>query len=480
MQTQTQVMIPQIIQSVEILQLPPQNLQERIDQELAENPVLEVADTATELNNQGDDEVPDIASPPDEDIGNFEENDDFENVDAMAESYPEVFEEDSFTPSRGSSGYGDKDRKLDVMQNTPEQGESLQDHLYHQLALYDLTDHQRRLAENIIYNIDDNGYLQFSLEEIAQSIEDEEVDLEQMEGLLEMIQELEPPGVGARDLKECLMVQARVEFGDDSMEAHLIDKHLEQLEQKRFDMIAADMGLTVEQVECLVASITHLNPRPGSSFKQSEVPFVTPDVIVEKMDGRYDVRLADDDLPPLYISNAYRGLLRKRNSQSPATKKYLRQKIQSARWLIEAIEQRRETLLNVSNAIVEHQQEFLEDGPVAVKPLRMKTIAEQVGIHVATVCRAVANKYMETPHGVFELRYFFPSGYTTDSGEEVSDDAVRRAMAEVIENEDKTKPLSDEAIVKVLNDQGIPIARRTVTKYRKILGIPSSRKRRIK
>jgi RNA polymerase sigma-54 factor len=481
-QKQTLSMIPQIIQSVEILQLPMQTLQERVEQELAENPVLEVADTADTATEQSSDDgsaTPESieAESAHGDTGDFESTGEFEHVESMAESYPDVFDEESYT-GRRPVDTGEKDRKLDIMQNTPGRSESLQDHLYQQLTLDELTEHERRIAENVVYNIDDNGYLQFPLEEIARSM-DEPAEIGDLERVLELVQTLEPLGVGARSLKECLLIQARAEMGPESLEARIVEEHLDDVEHGRFDRIAAALDMDEDEVRRHVEHIAHLNPRPGAAFSNADVPFVVPDVIVEKSDSRFEVRLADDRIPPLYVSDAYRHLLKRGSKEKKTTKEFLRNKIQSARWLIEAIEQRRNTLRRVSQAIVAHQVEFMDRGLEGLRPLRMKQIAEEVDVHVATVCRAVANKYMETPQGVYEMKYFFPSGYTSDTGEEISDEVVRESVARAIENEDKSRPLSDEAIVKILNDEGIPIARRTITKYRKILGIPSSRQRKI-
>jgi RNA polymerase sigma-54 factor len=343
------------------------------------------------------------------------------------------------------------------------------------------------MAERIIYSLDTNGYLKTPLEELLQPLSVERngdaaahraKQLAIAEEALAAVQRLDPPGCGARSLKECLLLQLLPGMPHYDKLRTLIAGHLEDLENNRLPQISKKTGLSIDSIQELWQELRKLKPKPGADFSETTVPSVTPDVYVERNEqGKYEIRLEEGQLPALYISPYYRKLLRDEGTNAE-TREYIKRKVNSAQWLIESIEQRRSTLTRVSQAIVDHQTKFLDDGPDHIEPLKMQQIADKVHVHVTTVSRAVDDKWIQTPRGIFPLKRFFVGGTTAADGEEVAWDRVRIKLQEIIDNEDKTSPLSDDAIVEELGKAGITVARRTVTKYRKAMSIPSSRGRR--
>jgi RNA polymerase sigma-54 factor len=369
------------------------------------------------------------------------------------------------------------DRRHDVMQNMPSRPQSLDDYLFEQLAFLDLTPEQAEFARYLISNLDDRGYLRTSLTELVAGYE-HPIDLEEAERVLRQVQRLDPPGIAARDLKECLLLQITPETPHADVLRTLIQHHLEDLEHNRLPVIQKKTGIPLETIQAAREQLKHFNPRPGGAFASDPIPYVVPDVIVERNEnGDYDVRLVDDYIPDVYISRRYVEMLKNR-SADPKTREYLRKKMQSAQWLLESIEQRRATLEKITRAIVNHQKAFLDHGPEHIAPLKMQQIADQVGVHVTTVSRAVDDKWVQTPRGIFPLKRFFGGGTQTAEGEDVAWELIKQKLLEIIAQEDKANPLSDEDLVKKLAEAGYPVARRTVTKYRKQLKIPSSRQRR--
>ena len=457
---------PQIIQSIEILQLPTLELQQRLKQELLENPVLEMQDLVDEDEEQ---EAAAADAPRDE---RAESDEEFEKMERMEEAWRDYSSQTR--PRRVDTS--EPDRKLEAMQNTAARPISLQDYLFDQFTLLDGDEDLSEVAENLIYNIDDDGYLQYPLEEILESMEGR-ATLEQAERALAVIQGLDPPGVGARDLAECLLLQMRRDASDHALVRQLIGEHLEDLYMNRIPKIAKAVGTSVEAVKAAVAFISHLNPRPGTAFSSETPPYVIPDILVEYDDGEYQVRLQDDRLPRVYVNSAYNRLLRDGRTSDTA-KDYIRSKIQAARWLIDSIEQRRHTLYSIARCVVDIQRPFLEKGVSALVPLKMQTVAEATGVHVSTVCRAIADKYAQTPLGIFPMRFFFTGGTRTTDGRLRSRKSVKELVRQVVDRENKANPLSDDEIAAKLQADGIDIARRTVTKYRKAMDIPSSRRRR--
>ncbi len=486
---QKQVLAPRMIQSMEILQLPIIALQERIEQEMEDNPVLDQVEYEEEPPEFEEEAVnPDALTESEREMvvgddGNNE--DDFERLMNMTDNLPDEYEERS-RPSRGQME-AEADRQHDAMANMVSRPESLQEYLDHQLGWFELSENLRRMCERIIYNLDSNGYLKSPLTELippapadlnGDSAGWRASQLKLAEEALAIVQRLDPPGVGARSLKECLLLQLTPGLLFYEELQVLIEHHLEDLENNRLPLIAKKTGFSIETIQESWEDLRTLKPKPGAEFNESFAPMVTPDVYVDrKEEGGYEARLEDTQLPSLYISPTYRKLLQDPDTNAE-TREYIKRKVNSAQWIIEAIEQRRSTLTRVSQAIIDHQTSFLDNGPEFIEPLKMQQIADKVGVHVTTVSRAVDDKWMQTPRGIFPLKRFFVGGTTSADGEEVAWDKVRLKLQEIVDHEDKTKPLSDDALVDELCKAGITVARRTVTKYRKAMNIPSSRQRR--
>lgn len=488
---QKQVLAPRMIQSMEILQLPIIALQERIEQEMEDNPVLDQVEPTGDQESAFEEQLSPDAPSEDErelvvkDDANNEE--DFERLMNMADNLPDDYEERS-RPSRGQLE-AESDRRHDAMANMVSRPESLHEYLEHQLTWYDLDDDLRKMCERIIFNLDSNGYLESPLEGLllpqppdlngdADSWHQEQMKI--AEEALSIVQRLDPPGVGARSLKECLLLQLTPGLLFFEELQILIENHLEDLENNRLPQISKKTGFSLEVIKEAWEDLRTLKPKPGSEFNDNVAPMVTPDVYVDRQeDGNYEVRLEDTELPSLYISPSHRKMLQQAmTSGDKETCDYIKKKINSAQWLIEAIEQRRSTLTRVAQAIVDHQSKFLEQGPEHIEPLKMQQVADKVGVHVTTVSRAVDDKWMASPRGIFPLKRFFVGGTTGADGEEVAWDKVRLKLQEIVDKEDKAKPFSDDALVEELAKHGIKVARRTVTKYRKAMNIPSSRQRR--
>jgi len=501
---------PQIIQSIEILQLPLLELRERIEQELLENPVLEQESATLEdeeeqaqAEPEGQEESPveppqegqpaeakaeeAAAQPPEaadevddydaepvdevtvEESGTAEQ---FERCDELEDYYAE-FEDVGYTRRYSSE---EPDEKREAFENSPAPEPTLEEHLGRQLAEQELDETVRRVCENIIANLDERGYLAYPLEEIVASM-DMAVSPEQAEEALRVVQSFEPPGVGARSLEECLLLQLDPREPDYEFLRTLIREHFQDILQNRLPKVAQAMGCSLDELKAAVEKIGKLNPKPGSLFSSERPPYVVPDLRVEEVDGEFVVMLEDSWLPPLRISPFYQRKLRS-GDLDPKGREYLRRKLQSAHGLISAIEQRRSTLYNVATEIVKAQREFFEKGSLYLKPLKMQEIADRAGVHVSTVSRAISDKYVQTPQGLFSLKHFFTGGLQKDDGEVESWEVVRQKLTDIVEHEDKRNPLSDQEIADRLKAQGIEIARRTVSKYRKSLGIPSSRLRK--
>jgi RNA polymerase sigma-54 factor len=480
---QRMILAPRMIQSMEILQLPIMALQERIQQELQENPVLELKEPTGD-EQTGDSETAsneaasEDATNPETELVIDETGDkesDFDRLEAFDRDWEDRYNEEHRPSRNGMDEEGDK--KHDAMQNMPSRPQSLQDYLSDQLAFLDCTPDQLRLIRFLITHINENGYLAVSSEEIAKSY-DQPVTTAQVEEVLRMVQKLEPPGVGARNEKECLLLQLTPETPHREVLRILISNHLEDIAHNRLPIIQRRTGFDLATIKEAIEVLTHLNPWPGAQFNHENIPYVVPDIAVElNQNGDYEVRLLDDWTPSIYISRRYLELYRDKGAD-PKAKEYLKRKIQAAQWLMESIEQRRNTLEKVTKAIIQHQRAFLDRGPEFIEPLKMQQIADQVGVHVTTVSRAVDDKWVQTPRGIFPLKRFFGGGTQTATGEEVAWETIKQKLLEIIEKEDKSNPLSDEDLVNKLQESGYPVARRTVTKYRKMLNIPSSRQRK--
>jgi len=470
---------PRMIQSMEILQLPLMELQERIQQEMEENPVLSLHEADPDLPDATPNEGDETQTTPIEQrelvVDEKHTQDDFDRLVSLSQEWDDHFE----GATRISSNRVDEesDRKHDAVANLTARPQTLQDALQEQLAWHNLDAPLREMTERIIYNLDSNGYLAGPLTDLLPADAGPE-QLALAERALAVVQQLDPPGVGARNLQECLLLQLKPEMPFFEELRTLISSHLEELRDNRLPAIQRKTGYSLERIQEALEHLRQLQPKPGAEYYSTPAPTVTPDLYLEADEnGHYQVRLDDGQLPSLYISRYYRTLL-ERGDQTSETKDFIKKKITSAQWLIESIEQRRSTLMKVAQAIVDHQTAFLDHGPERIEPLKMQQIADKVGVHVTTVSRAVDDKWIQTPRGLFPLKRFFGGGTVNADGDEVAWDAVRLKLQEIIDQENKRNPFSDDDLVKELAQHGLTVARRTVTKYRKAMSIPSSRQRR--
>jgi len=481
---------PKMIQSMEVLQLPLLALQEKIEAELNSNPVLELAEDETEeeggvgaeveAGRSGEGSRDDGEDAESKELVVGEEGDradDFERLAGMEDGFEDYLERVESYPRRGVSE--DRDKKMEALGNTPSQSKSLNERLVEQWALVDADEKVKEAGRLIIDYIDEKGYLSVGLEELA-SKRGYDFGLEELEKALELVQQLEPAGVGARDLRECLLIQMGQSEEDMSFEEELVRGYWDALLENRLPEIAKRMGSSVERINEAVRRMSKLDTSPGLQVGRDENYPITADVIVEQdaETGEYRVRLADAQLPRLRVNKFYLRMA-KNKKVDEQTRRFLQKNIHSAKWFMEAIEQRKETLLKVAQAVVNHQREFFEKGQLYLKPLPMSKIAEEVGVHVATVSRAAAGKYIQSPQGIFALRSFFNSGKSDGDGKEMSWKVVKEEIRRIVEQEDKSRPLSDDEIRKKLEEKGIKgVARRTVAKYRKQMNIPAARFRR--
>jgi RNA polymerase sigma-54 factor len=481
--SQQMKLAPRMIQSMEILQLPIMALKERIEQELRDNEMLEdqIADPdAPEVEHEMElarEEA--VEKTPDQKellVDNEHNNeDDFERLVEMAQDWPDDDYSGGTRPSSNRIGE-EGDRKHDAMANMVSRPQSLLEYLIDQFRFFNCSLMVREFGEFLIQNLDSNGRLPSSLADMMQ-VYGLPISQDDAQEALSLIQRLDPPGVGARDLKECLLLQVRETTPYREVLIVLISSHLEDLGQNRLPVIQRKTGYSIETIKAAYEELRLFNPTPGRGFQEAPAPNVVPDLFVQQDDnGKWIIRLEDEYTPRLHISRKYCELLK--GNTDPKTKEYIKRKIESARWLMESIEQRYSTLKRVAQAIVDHQTEFLERGPEFIVPLKMQQIADIVGVHVTTVSRAVDDKWVQTPRGIFPLKRFFGGGTVTTEGDEVAWDIIRLKLKAIVDGEDKDNPLSDDALVDKLAVEGYNLARRTVTKYRKALNIPSSRQRR--
>jgi len=471
---------PHMIQSMEILQLPLLALQERIEQELNNNPVLELEEPA------GADEAgPAEEASDDDDLGERDlvvdtdnnKADDFERLDSIEDDFKEFINQSG--PYQRQRDSEEKDRKLEAIKNTAAPPQSLHDYLDDQWRLVDAEPLVKEAGHAIINYLDDRGYLSVCLEQIPNKDRDA-FELEHLQEALRLVQQLDPPGVGARDLRECLLIQLAQSPEEMSFEYRLVADHMDALLDNRLPDIAKKMGCPIEQVNRAIEHLSKLDTSPGLQVGRNDNIPITPDVIVESVDGSDDfsVRLAESDLPGLKLNGYYTRMAKDRRVADNA-RKFLQNNIRSAHWIIEAIEQRKNTLLKVAQSIVRNQTPFFEEGPLHLRPLPMSKVADEVGVHLATVSRAVSGKYLQCTWGILPLRKFFSGGTEDVNGQAHSWEAIRVKLQQIIDEEDKAKPLNDDQIREKLAEIGVPnLARRTVAKYRKLMNIPTARFRK--
>lgn len=479
-QKQTQNMAPRMIQSMEILQMAQAALEEKIEQELIENPALERTDEGVREEPQNkldrEKEPKDVEQKElviEEGQGS---EDDFERLLNLDKDIPDHFDEGTRPSSNRIQESGD--RQHDMIANIVDRGETLQNHLIKQLHEMTLSPELLKMCERIVSALSakDGGYLKVSLADLLPGDATPD-DLELAEEALAHIQQLDPAGVGARDLSECLLLQLSPEIEHRQSVRKLILFHLEDLRHNRMPQIQKATGLSLDEIQTAWNELKRLDPRPASSFADDFVPKVTPDMWLETDDeGNYVVKMEEGPTRNLYISKYYRNRLAT-GKATPEEKEFIKRKITSAQWLIESIEQRRSTLLQVAQEIVDYQKAFFDDGPEFLRPLKMEQIAKKIGkngVAVTTISRAVDQKWLETHRGILPLRMFFMGGTTTEDGEDVAWNKIRIELKKLVDNEDKSKPYSDVELGRRLKSLGFTVARRTVAKYREKLDIPKS------
>ncbi|GAB4263075.1 RNA polymerase sigma 54 subunit RpoN [Thermincola ferriacetica] len=441
-QTQKLMMTPELRLAIKILQYSATELAEYIQQELAENPVLDIKEEENVLEEPAAEDKYDI-------------------------DWQEYFAD---TSDLGLPTTGREEKEEFYYEHILSKAPTLQEHLNFQLCLTELTDLQRKICEYLIGNIDEAGYLQVGLEEAAFKFG---LSCGEVEKALRIIQSFEPYGVGARNLSECLLIQAENLKLLNPVLSQVIEQYLPELARGKLAKIAQEMNVSVQDIQKAFDIIKTLDPKPGRRFSgTNDVRYIVPDLIIERVDGEYVVIINDTAVPRLVINGSYRDILK--NETGEAARKFIEEKLNSAAWLIRSIEQRRLTLYKIARCLVELQKDFLDYGVRRLKPLTLKQVAERVGVHESTVSRATANKFAQTPQGLVELKFFFAHGVENSTGGMVSAESIKKQITEMIAHEDEANPLSDQKICDRLNLQGIKISRRTVAKYRDELGIPQA------
>jgi RNA polymerase sigma-54 factor len=465
---QKQVLTPGLVQMVSVLALNRLELKEMINQEIMENPVLEVLGDDGVVSENYTDET--FVKEETEKVPETEAANPFDEFD-VASFFTKYLDTGAQTPTREN-----EDSEKPSFEKFLSSAQNLADHLLWQLSVSICSETVSRAAEVIIGNLDESGYLTTTLEDISQS---GGFSAEDVEEALAVVQEFDPPGVAARDLSECLLLQLKLVDPQNTLAQQVVSDHLKMLQNNQLKEIARALNRPVEAVKRAVDAIKRLDPKPGLRYNKTEPRLVEPDVRFQKMDGEWQAFLNDDDLPQLRLSPVYRRLLA-RDAADREVRNYVKERFSAAVQLMKNIEQRKHTIVRVCQAILRRQQEFLDQGVDFLKPMMIKEVAEEVGVHPSTVSRAVANKYAHTPQGVFELRYFFSESVNGPQGGDMSLLSLKRRVKKMIEEEDSTHPLTDEQIAKKLDEEGIHVTRRTVAKYREDLRIPSTHQRRQK
>jgi RNA polymerase sigma-54 factor len=453
------VMTPRLQQALKLLQMPTQELQQVLRQEILQNPLLEEVD---EIEENLEDEAPAEEEKAEKD--EQEAKDDQEDWD------------DYFETAFGMGGtQAENEERDDFLERVPVAKPNFSEILTSQLRLATEDAKAIEIGEYIIGNLDDSGYLVCPLEDIARTCS---ATNEEVEKVLDIVQSFEPSGIGARDLRESLLIQLEVKGLSDSLAAKIVADHFEEFKQKKYLDISKKLKISIKEIQAQAAVIGSLSPKPGLDIITEEPKYVIPDLIVERVGDKFVVFLNDRNVPRLRISQSYKSELQSNHEISEETRNFIQGRLKNAKWLIQTIEQRRRTMIKVMENIVEAQMDFFEKGAGHLKPLTLQQVAGKIGMHESTVSRVTTNKYVQTPRGVFELKYFFSSALNTESGEEVSAKSAKLKIKEIIAKEDTKKPMSDQKIADLLRKEGLIIARRTVAKYREQLGILPARHRK--
>jgi len=469
---------PRLYQAMDLLYMPLLDLQQHLKQELLNNPFLEMVEPEDdeEENPDGENEV-ETELPEDD----KRKNDEIDWEEILLEGFD-------------AGGRKEEHEEREYYEPVTVDSRDLSDHMRDQVTLLDLSPREVVLAEEFIGNIDEDGYLKASLEEITNGVndmvkqaaeaEDRDVDdlpmytLEESERMLAAIQNLDPPGVGARDLRECLMLQLKEAGLEQSVPYRLVRDCFDELINHRWSEISKRFGISPSDVQKAADEIQKLDPKPGIKYSDLSDNYIIPDLIVEKIDQKYHVFLNDANLPRLKLSKTYQEIARDKKKFDGENKEFISNKLNSANWMIQAIEQRRQTMLKVMNYIVDRQRDFFEKGVQYLKPLTLREVAEVINMHESTVSRVTNEKFVQTPRGVLPLKFFFSSGLSTTAGEDVSARGIKAQIEKLVSDEDAKHPLTDQAIVNILKQNGVQIARRTVAKYRDQLGVLSARMRK--
>lgn len=462
---------PQQVLLSSLLQLPVLSLEQKIKYELEMNPLLEL-DEEMEL---------DLAEELDQDLQTAEEEEDqdgeINDEDAIDDFEKEEIDWDSILNDEDTYEYrAPKDDSAEVFERPEVSQTNLPEHLLSQLHMTsDLTEEDITIGEYIIWNINEMGYLTYSVDLIAENLE---VSVDQVEKVLKIIQQFDPVGIGARNLQECLLVQLLDRDPDNDIALEILRDHFEDFTNKRYERIAKKMEITLDDIRDAIDEITKLNPKPGEGYVLFHNNIIIPDLVVEKEDDEFKITMNDWNVPHLRINNSYKKLLLDKKKSSKETRDYIRQSLESARWLINSIHQRRATILRVMEAIIDKQRDFFDKGPEYLQPMILKNIADEIGMDISTISRVTNGKYVQTEYGVFELKYFFSERIRSDDGDDVSNKKIKSFIKEIIDKEDPNKPLNDQKIAEMLKEKGFQVARRTVAKYREQMMIPVSRLRR--
>ncbi len=457
---------PQMIQAMQILQLSGLELEQRIEEELVENPLLELVDPTS----PEDEESPEPTTL---------ESTDQHARDELLEHLERIdrdFGDGTRTQPRSEDA---EERRFAALQNAPDVPKSLPEALEEELAMFDFSERERTIADHLVWSLDERGFLLGPLEEHAQQAGlAPPAEAAELEDVLTRMRRQIHPALGSGSVRESLLLQLDALPEKYPLQRALVADHLEDLEANRLPRIARATGRTLEEIQDAIEALRHLDASPASEYGESRAAVILPDVIVEEVEGELVVRLERERQPHLRISRAYREMLR-RSRKGDTAEEWLKKRLETARWFLDAVAQRQSTLERIAKIIFQEQRTFLERGPSALQPLRMQEVADQVELHISTISRAVSGKYAQTPRGIYPLRYFFVSGTARDTGGEASQVSIQERLKVLIEKEDPKKPHSDEHLAKLLAErEDITIARRTVTKYRKMLGIPASSKRR--